>query len=60
MDPNVKMGDKERLQLNNMLKENDVLNQTELIRELKHSVIFKKEVAMLLNLKKKYPSDPGH
>lgn len=58
MDPNVKMGDKERLQLNNMLKENDVLNQTELIRQLKHSVIFKKEVATLLNLKKKYPSDP--
>lgn len=58
MDPNVKMGDKERLQLNNMLKENDVLDQTSLIRELKHSVIFKKEVATLLNLKKKYPSDP--
>ena len=58
MDPNVKMGDKERLQLNNMLKENDVLDQTELIRELKHSVIFKKEVALLLNLMKKYPSDP--
>jgi hypothetical protein len=58
MDPNVKMGDKERLQLNNMLKENDVLDQTSLIRKLKHSVIFKKEVATLLNLKKKYPSEP--
>ena len=57
MDPKVKMGDKERLQLNTMLKENDVVDQTELIRKLKHSAIFKKEVATLLNLKKKYPTD---
>ena len=57
MDPNVKMDDKARLQLQNMIKENDVVDQTELSRQLKHSAIFKKEVNTLLNLKKKYPTD---
>ena len=57
MDPNVKMDDKARLQLQNMIKENDVVDQTALIRQLKHSAIFKKEVNTLLNLKKKYPTD---
>jgi len=54
----VKMDDKARLQLQNMIKENDVLDQTELIRELKHSAIFRNEVGKLLELKKRYPSDP--
>jgi hypothetical protein len=58
MDPNLKMDNNARLQLQKMLKENDVLDQTQLIRELKHSVIMKKEVITLLNLMKKYPSDP--
>ena len=58
MDPNVKMDANARLQLQKMLKENDVLDQTELIRQLKHSTIFKKEVATLVNLRKKYPNDP--
>ena len=48
MDPNVKMDANARLQLQKMLKENDVLDQTELIRQLKHSTIFKKEVATLV------------
>ena len=52
MDPNIKMDDKARLQLQKMLKENDVLDQTELIRELKHSAIMRKEVNILLDLLK--------
>jgi hypothetical protein len=58
MDPNIKMDDKARLQLQKMLKENDVLDQTELIRELKHSAIMRKEVNILLELLKEYPNDP--
>ena len=58
MDPNIKMDDKARLQLQKMLKENDVLDQTELIRELKHSTIMRKEVNILLELLKEYPNDP--
>lgn len=58
MDPNIKMDDKARLQLQKMLKENDVLDQTELIRELKHSAIMRKEVNILLDLLKEYPNDP--
>lgn len=57
MDPNVRMDKNARLQLQKMLKENDVLDQTELIRELKHSVIMKKEVNTLLELRRKYPRD---
>lgn len=57
MDPNVKMDEKERLQLQNMIKANDVLDQTELIRKLKHSVTLKKEVNTLLELKKRHGSD---
>jgi len=57
MDPTVRMDDKARLQLQNMIRENDVLDQTQLIRELKHSVTFKKEVTKLIELKKKYPND---
>jgi capsule polysaccharide export protein KpsC/LpsZ len=57
MDPNIKMDDKARLQLQKMLKENDVLDQTKLIRELKHSAIMRKEVNILLDLLKEYPSD---
>jgi len=58
MDPNIKMDDKARHQLQKMLKENDVLDQTELIRELKHSAIMRKEVNILLELLKEYPNDP--
>ena len=46
------MDDKTRLQLQNMIKANNAEDQTELIRELKHSDIFKKNIATLLNLKK--------
>ena len=51
------MDDKTRLQLQNMIKANNAEDQTELIRELKHSDIFKKNIATLLNLKKQYAND---
>lgn len=35
------MDDKARLQLQKMIKANNVENQTELIRELKHSLYFR-------------------
>lgn len=57
MDPNDIMGDKERLQLQKMLKEGDVLDQTELIRKLKHSVIMRKEIDTLIELKKTHGHD---
>ena len=56
MEP-VHMDDKTRLQLQNMIKANNAEDQTSLIRELKHSDIFKKEIATLLNLKKQYAND---
>jgi len=51
------MDDKTRLLLQNMIKENNADDNTNLIRELKHSDIFKKDIATLLNLKKKYAND---
>ena len=56
MEP-VQMDDKTRLQLQNMIKANNAEDQTGLIRELKHSDIFKKNIATLLNLKKQYAND---
>lgn len=57
MDPDAQMDDKARLQLQKMIQANDVLDQTDLIRQLKHSEIFKKEIAILLELKEKYKND---
>jgi hypothetical protein len=51
------MDDKTRLQLQDMIKANNSEDQTTLIRELKHSDIFKQNIATLLNLKKKYAND---
>ena len=56
MEP-VHMDDKTRLQLQNMIKANNAEDQTSLIRELKHSEIFKKDIATLLSLKEKYAND---
>jgi hypothetical protein len=56
MEP-VHMDDKTRLQLQNMVKANNAEDQTDLIRELKHSDIFKNNIATLLNLKKQYAND---
>ena len=54
----VKMDDKARLQLQKMIKANNVEDQTELIRELKHSVILKQDINNLILLKAKYRNDP--
>ncbi len=53
----VEMDDKARLQLQNMIKANNIEDQTGLIRELKHSDILKKDVQTLLSLKQKFGED---
>ena len=57
MDPNTQMDDKARLQLQKMLKEGDVLDQTQLIRDLKHSVVLRKEVDALIKLRDTHQGD---
>jgi hypothetical protein len=52
------MDDKARLQLQNMIQANNVEDQTNLIRELKHSTIFRKEIQSLLNIKEQYKNEP--
>lgn len=51
---NVPMDDNQRLQLQNMIKTNNVEDQTELIRKLRHSEILSREINQLLLLKKKF------
>ena len=51
------MDDKQRLQLSNMIKANNVEDQTELIRSLKHSSVLRNEVNTLLQLKTTYSGD---
>jgi hypothetical protein len=48
------MDDKARLQLQKMIKANDVEDQTELIRELKHSHLLQNDINNLIMLKAKY------
>ncbi len=52
------MDDNAKLQLQNMIKANNVEDQTDLIRELKHSHILRENVNNLILLKAKYPDDP--
>ena len=52
------MDDKQRLQLQNMIKANNVEDQTDLIRDLKHSHILRENINNLVLLKAKYPDDP--
>ena len=51
------MDDKQRLQLQNMIKANNVEDQTELIRNLKHSQVLRNEVNNMILLKAKYRGD---
>jgi hypothetical protein len=51
------MDDKQRLQLQNMIKANNVEDQTELIRELKHSEVIRNELNNMLILKDKFKGD---
>jgi len=52
------MDDKARLQLNKMITANNVVDQTDLIRNLKHSSILRSDVNQLIMLKAKYFDDP--
>ena len=45
----------ERLKLQEMIKANDVVDQTARIRELKHSELIRADVSTFLQLVKKYP-----
>ena len=51
------MDDKQRLQLQNMIKTNNVIDQTELIRTLKHSQVLRDEVNNMVLVKAKYRGD---
>jgi hypothetical protein len=48
------MNDKQRLQLKQMIKDNDVEDQTEQIRQIKHSSLIRKDVVILEMLKQKH------
>jgi hypothetical protein len=51
------MDDKARLQLQQMIKTNNVSDQTQLIRNLKHSSILRSDIQNLMLLKNKYSDD---
>lgn len=53
----MEMDDNQRLQLQNMIKVNNVVDQTELIRNLKHSQILRNEVNNMIIIKAKYRGD---
>lgn len=52
------MDDNARLHLNRMIKENNVTDQTNLIRNLKHSTVLRKNINDLIELKGKYLDEP--
>jgi hypothetical protein len=52
------MNDAQKLQLQKMLKENNVEDQTGLIRELKHSTILSSEINKMITIKAKFRDDP--
>ena len=51
------MDEKQRLQLQNMIKTNNVEDQTDLIRNLKHSQILRNEIHNMIMIKAKYRGD---
>jgi hypothetical protein len=51
------MDDNQRLQLSNMIKVNNVEDQTELIRNLKHSQVLRNDINNMILLKAKYRND---
>jgi len=51
------MDDSQRLQLQKMISANNVEDQTEMIRNLKHSHIFKSEINTMMMIKSKYRGD---
>ena len=48
------MNDSQRLQLQNMIQTNNVEDQTELIRNLKHSKVLRNELNVMMEIKAKY------
>ena len=53
------MNDTQRLQLQNMIKANNVEDQTDLIRKLKHSRILRTEVNSMIAIKAQYRDEPN-
>lgn len=51
------MDDSQKLQLQNMIKVNNVEDQTDLIRNLKHSQILRKDVNNMILIKSKFKGD---
>ena len=51
------MNDKQRLELQKMINENDVKDQTEIIRNLKHSSILANEINNMIRIKAKFRND---
>lgn len=51
------MDEKQRLQLQNMIKTNDVSDQTELIRNLKHSQLLRTEINNMIMIRSKHKGD---
>ena len=51
------MDENQKLQLHNMIKVNNIEDQTELIRNLKHSQILRNEVNNMIMIKAKYRGD---
>lgn len=51
------MDDKQRLQLQNMIKANNTEDQTEFIRNIKHSQIIRTDVNNMIMIKNKYKGD---
>ena len=47
------MNPEQVIQLNEMIKQNDSVDNTELIRELRHSSLITKDINTILNIKKK-------
>ena len=52
------MDDNQRLHLQNMIASNSVEDNTDLIRQLKHSHILREDVNNLIMLKAKYLDEP--
>jgi hypothetical protein len=52
------MDEKQRLHLQKMISANNVEDQTEIIREIKHSNILRNDVNNMILLKAKYRNDP--
>ena len=51
------MNNNQRLQLQNMIKVNNVEDQTELIRNLKHSIILRNDINTMMMIKARFRND---